>query len=335
MGISRQEHCRVLVLVETKGKEIASVTFEIISAGKKIANELRGILCAVVLGDEVSDVSWKIASFVDEVYSLDLPVFGRFQAEIYVSAVEQLCQNVNPDAVLMSHSIANLDLAPRLAHKMGVQVITDCIQLTVEPETTYLLCTKPVYGAKVFSTFELEKKPYIATLRPKAMDPSGPNPDRGKVIQFNPVIDKSSVRVELIEIKSEDNISLDNADVIVAGGRGIRDVEGLKELQELGKTLKKCFNKVELGASRPLVDSGLVPSFRQIGLTGQKVAPGLYIAIGISGSLQHLTGMLCSKKIIAINNNPKAPIFEVAHYGLVGNYEDVVPAFRKKIEELL
>lgn len=236
--------------------------------------------------------------------------------------------------MLTGHTLDSLDLAPRLAYKMGAEIITDCTNISIEPGTEHLLCTKPVYGAKVFSIFEFERRPFVATLRPKVFNPSGPNPDRGKVIDFNPIMDKSSIRVELIEEFRGESISLDKADAIIAGGRGIKDSEGLKELQELVTVFKKWFDKVELGASRPLVDLGLVSSLRQVGLTGQKVAPELYIAVGISGSLQHLTGMLGSKKVIAINNNPKAPIFQVAHYGVIGNFEDVVPYFRKKLEEM-
>lgn len=334
MEVRKQSNGRVLVFVEREGKEIAPIAFELLSAGKKLSIDLKGILCAAVLGNEISDVSSEIAYFADEVYSLDHSLLGRFQVEVYVNALEQLCRNFDFDAVLMGHTLDSLDLAARLAYKMGAQIITDCINISVEPGTEHLLCTKPVYGAKVFSIFEFERRPFVATLRPKVLDPAGPNPDRGKIIHFNPNMDKSSIRVELVQEFRGESISLDKADAIVAGGRGIKDGDGLKQLQELVIVLKKWFDKVELGASRPLVDLGLVSSLRQVGLTGQKVAPELYIAVGISGSLQHLTGMLASKKVIAINNNPKAPIFQVAHYGVIGNFEDVVPHFRKKLEEM-
>jgi electron transfer flavoprotein alpha subunit len=329
-----REQRRILVLAEREGQWIASMTFELLGAGRKIASDLKAILSIALLGHEISDITNKTAQFADEVYSLDHSLLANFEPDLYASALKQLCQKVNPDAVLMGYTLNNLNLAPRLAYRMGVEVITDRVDLVIEPETGYLLCTKPVYGAKVLSTFKLGKKPYMVTLRPKAFEVSRLESDRGKIIHFNPVIDESLVKIEMIEKIKEESVSLNKAEAIVAGGRGIKDAEGLERLKGLIKVLRKYFNKVELGASRPLVDARLVPSSRQIGLTGQKVAPELYIAVGISGSLQHLTGILGAKKIIAINTDPKAHIFKVADYGVIGSFEEVVPAFKKKLEEL-
>jgi electron transfer flavoprotein alpha subunit len=328
------ENGRIFVLVEREGPTIAPITFELLGMGKRIVTELRGILCAVTIGHEVIDISSKITHFVDEVYSVDHLQFKSFKAELYINVLEQLYQDVNPDVVLMGCTLNNLDLAPRLAYRMGVPVITDCIRLAVEPETGHLLCTKPVYGGKITSILKLMKKPYMVTLRPKAMEPVGPGSATGRIIDVDPVIDESTVKVEMIEKINEETVSLDRAKAIVAGGRGVKNAEGLGQLKELVGVLKKYFGKVELGASRPLVDAHLVPSSRQIGLTGEKVAPELYIAVGISGSLQHLTGVLGAKKIIAINTDTKANIFKVADYGIIGSFEEVVPALKKKLDEL-
>jgi len=329
-----EEKRKVLVLVEKEGRGIASITFELLGVGRKIANEFKGTLHAVILGHEISDATREITKFAEKVYSLDHPLLQNFQPELYTSALKQLCQKVNPDVVLMGCTLNNLDLAPRLAYRMGVEVITDCIDLAIEPGTEYLLCTKPVYGAKVISTFKLERKPYMATLRPKAFEVIRLESDRGEIIHFNPVIDESLVKIEMIEKIKEESVSLNKAEAIVAGGRGIKDAEGLERLKGLIKVLRKYFNKVELGASRPLVDARLVPSSRQVGLTGEKVAPELYIAVGISGSLQHVTGIMGAKKIIAINTDPKANIFKVADYGVIGSFEEVLPALKRKLEEL-
>lgn len=328
------ENGRIFVLVEREGLTIAPITFELLGMGKRIATQLKGILCAVTIGHEVADISNKITCFVDEVYSIDHPLFKSFKPELYISTLEQLYQYVNPEVVLIGCTLNNLDLAPRLAYRMGVSVITDCVQLAVEPETGHLLCTKPVFGGKITSIFKLMKKPYIVTLRPKAVEPIGTGSATGKIIDVDPVIDESTVKVEMIEKISEEAVSLDRAKAIVAGGRGVKNAEGLGQLRELVEVLKKYFGKVELGASRPLVDAHLVPSSRQIGLTGEKVAPELYIAVGISGSLQHLTGVLGAKKIVAINTDTKANIFKVSDYGVIGNFEEVVPALKKKLDEL-
>ena len=333
-----REQRKILVLVEREGRGIKPITFELLGAGRKLTEESEGVLCAVVMGHEITEACHEIVHFVEEVYSLDHASLAQFEAEIYVSTLEQLFRNINPDILLMAHSLNGLDLAPRLGWKLGTQVITDCVNISIKPETGYVHCLKPVYGAKLIAEFEFNKKPFIVMVRSKAIEPTGPRLSPGKIIHFTPIVDKSLVKVELMETIKEESIGLDKADAIVAGGRGLKSdegTEGLEQLKELIRVLKRRFSKVELGASRPLVDGGLVPSSRQVGLTGEKVAPELYIAVGVSGSLQHLTGMLGSKKIIAINNNSKAPIFEVAHYGIVGNYQDVLPSLIRKLEELL
>jgi electron transfer flavoprotein alpha subunit len=333
MDSERDRNKKILVLVETEDLEVDSTTFELLGMGRKIATELNGIVSGVVLGQGISKVEDGILPFAEEVYSISHFLLETFNAELYASALKQLCQKVNPEAVLMGCSLNHLDLAPRLAYKMNVPLVTDCVDLAIEPETGCLLCTKPIYGAKVISTFKLIKKPYIATLRRKTAEPARRANTKGNIIRFTPVLDQVSVRVKLIERVKEESTRLDKAKVIVAGGRGIKDSGGLGKLKELMEALKKYFESVELGASRPLVDLHLVPSSRQIGLTGEKVAPELYIAVGISGSLQHLTGILGAKKIIAINNSPKAPIFEAADYGVVGDFEEIVPALKRKLEE--
>lgn len=329
-----RQNSRVLVLTEREGTAVGPITFGLINSGRKIASDLRGTLCAALLGCEISGLSKEIAQFADKVYSLEHPLLGDFRPELYTSALEQLCQELGPDVILMGGTHNNLDLAPRLASKLGVEVITDCIDLGIEMETGHLLCTKPIYGAKVISTFKLERKPYMATLRLKAGDPIPSRSEEGEIIDFNPGIDSSLMKVEMIERVKEENVSLDKAAAIVAGGRGIKDVEGLERIKGLIRVLKSYFSRVELGASRPLVDSRLVPSSHQVGLTGAKVAPEIYIAVGISGSMQHLTGILGAKKIIAINIDPKANIFKVADYGVIGSFEEVVPALGRKLEEL-
>jgi electron transfer flavoprotein alpha subunit len=334
MNIKDLENRRVFVLIEREGLAIAPISFELLGIAKQIATDLGDVLCAVAVGHEVADISDQVSCFVDEIYCIDHPQLKSFNAETYIHALEQLYQKVNPDVILMGCTLDNLGLAPRLAYRMGVQVITDCVQIAVEPETGYLLCTKPVYGAKVSSVFKLVEKPYMITLRPKAVQAIDLGSGKGEIIQFDPIIDESLVKVKTVEKIREETVSLDRAEAIVAGGRGIRDAEGLEQLKELVKALRKYFGKVELGASRPLVDAHLVPSSRQIGLTGEKVAPEVYVAVGISGSLQHLTGILGAKKIVAINTDAKANIFKVADYGVIGSFEEVVPALKRRLEKL-
>jgi electron transfer flavoprotein alpha subunit len=334
MEVRKQTNGRILVYVERDGQEIAPITFELLQAGRELMDQMGGNLCSAVLGNEINPLSKEISQYVDEVYSLDHPLLANFYPEFHTSALNQLCQHINPTAILIGHTLNNQNVASKLAYKIGMEVITDCIQLGIEAETGHLLCSKPVYGAKFIATFKLEKKPYLVTLRSKAWEPIIPRSTKGEVVSFVPVLEEVSAKVECIKRIREQSISLNKADAIVSAGRGVKDSEGLSQLKGLINILSNFFSRVELGASRPLVDAHLVPSSRQVGLTGEKVAPELYIAIGISGSLQHVTGILGAKKIVAINNNPKAPIFQVADYGIIGNFEEVVPALIRKLEEL-
>jgi electron transfer flavoprotein alpha subunit len=334
MEIRKEDDKRVLVFVEREGQEIAPITFELLNAGRELTDQIGGNLCSVVLGNEIGHLLKEISHYSDKLYSLNHPLLANFDPEFYTSALNQLCQSINPTAILMGHTLNNQNVSPKLAYKIGMEVITDCIMLAIEGGTGHLLCSKPVYGAKFIATFELEKRPYLVTLRSKAWEPIIPRATKGEVIPFTPVLEEASDKVECIKKISEESISLSKADAIVSAGRGVKDTEGLSRLRGLLDILGIYFGRVELGASRPLVDAHLVPSSRQVGLTGEKVAPELYIAIGISGSLQHVTGILRAKKIVAINTNPKAPIFQVADYGIIGNFEEVVPALIKKLEEL-
>jgi electron transfer flavoprotein alpha subunit len=334
MEIQKQENSRVLVFVEREGREVVPITFELLQAGRELADQMGGSLCSAVLGNEIDHLSKEISQYADEVYSLDHPLLANFDSEFHGNALNQLCQHINSTAILMGHTLNNQTLAPKLSYQTGIEVITDCIQLAIEAGTGNLLCFKPVYGAKFIATFRLEKKPFLVTLRSKAWVPIAPRATRGEIIPFAPALEEVSIKVESAKRIKEENINLSKADAIVSAGRGVKDAEGLGRLSGLLNILSTYFSRVELGASRPIVDAHLVPSSRQVGLTGEKVAPELYIAIGISGSLQHVTGILGAKKIVAINSNPKAPIFQVADYGVVGDFEEVVPALIRKLEEL-
>lgn len=330
----KQDNEKILVCIEREGERIHPNSFELLSAGREVCDHLNGKLCCVLFGNPMERFIKELIPYADEVYLLDHPLLEIFDPEVYAVALYHFCQSINPIMILMGHTINNQNIAPKFAYRMGVEVITDCIQLAMEDQTGHLLCQKPIYGAKFIATFKQEKKPYCVTLRPKAWEPILQPTSNANVIHFTPPFEEIRLREECIKRVQEDHIDLSHAEAIVSAGRGVKDVEGIGRLKELIQTLHRFFNRVELGASRPVVDAHLVPSSRQVGLTGEKVAPELYIAIGISGSMQHVTGILGAKKIVAINSNPKAPIFQVADYGVIGYYEEVLPALIKKLEEL-
>lgn len=323
-----------MVLIDREDKKVTPGTFELLAMGEKLQGKLGERLIAAIIGYEVSSILQDIAYFAEDVYFTDNPLLRDFHAEIYADVLGKLCREIKPKIILLNHSLDNLDLAPRLSYKMDAQLITDCIDISIDLEKGFLLCAKPVYGGNAIAVFKMERMPQIATLRRKVIEPMERVSHKGNTIKFDVDIDESPVKVESLERVTVEIVQLDKADAIVAAGRGIREREGLRELEELAKVLKQFFPNVELGASRPIIDRGWLPSSRQVGLTGEKVSPQLYIAVGISGASQHIAGITSSKKIVAINTDPEANIFKVANYGVVGKYEEVVPAFTRKLQEL-
>ena len=226
------------------------------------------------------------------------------------------------------------DLAPRLAFRLGTSLTTDCLSLSIDAETKLLTQTRPVYGGNAQAVFTSESMPQVATVRNKAISPLERDDSRkGEVIPTKIDIDTSKVRTKILETVKEEavGIKLEEAPVIVCGGRGLGGPEPFQTvLKELADLLYGA-----VGASRPPADNGWVPEALHIGLTGKIVAPDIYIAIAISGASQHTAGCSGSKHIIAINKDPEANIFREAEFGVVGKYEEVVPAFTNKLKELL
>ena len=329
-------NCPVMVCGEAgEGGEIHPITLELLGAGRKLADDLSTDLSAVLIGDKLGEIAEEVAFFeADKVYKLENPLLEDFKADLWVEALEKLCGEINPKVFLMGHTVTGMEIAPRLAFRLNTMLITDCIGLKIDREDGLLLCTKPVYGGNAIAVFKHKGEPQFATVRKKVMEPAERSSTKGEIIDFDPSIDESMVKIESIKIVKEEVVALDKAEVIISGGRGIGGIEGFKELDELANLFRESFEKVEVGCSRPAVDFGWIPSGRQIGLTGEKVSPALYIAVGISGATQHLAGIMRAKKIVAINSDPKSSIFNVADYGVVEDYKKVLPAFKKKWREL-
>jgi len=325
---------KIIVLAEKEDGKTAYFTYELLRAGKELADKMGTKLCIVVAGNNVGTISNEMAYFSAEVYMLDHPLLENFQADIYANAMVQCFKSMNPDTIILGHTLDNIDLASKVACRIGAQVLTDITHLDRGTDNNELLCEKPIYGDKAIATFTMGRSPRMVTLRPKIMAALEKGSGKGTIIPFPLALDRSMAKTEFVESIPGESVSLDKADAIVAGGRGIKEVEGIKYLKDLAQTLKRFYGAVELGASRPLVDNGFFPPSRQIGLTGEKVAPELYFAIAISGASQHLSGITGSKKIVAINKDEQASIFESADYGVVGDYEKVIPALARKLKEL-
>ena len=325
----------VLILGEVKDGSLDIRTLELLGGGKKLAGDLGVGFSVVLMGDAVSAVAEEAVSYgPDRVYKLEHPLLKGFSPDLWLASLEQACKKIKPKIFLLGHSLIGMELGPRLACRLNTRLTTDCIDLSIDSEDGLLLRTKPVSGGNAISVFKCPGEPQLATVRGKVFDPAEAADGKGEIVDMVPEIDESMIKVESIEVVEEEVVALDKADVVVAGGAGLDDEDGFEILKELAKALSKSFGGVMIGCSRVAVDKGWISSDHQVGLTGTMISPDIYIAVGISGAIQHLVGMIQSKKIIAINTDPGCNMFKVADYGIVENYEKVVPALIKRLEEL-
>ena len=324
----------VLVLCETKEGKLASISTELLGGGRKLAADLGQELAAVLVGSGVGNLAQEaIAYGADKVYVVDDPILKDYQTDAYVPVMEKVAGQAMPQVLIMGQTSIGRDLAPRLAFRLNTAASMGCLELAIDPASKKLLQTKPVYGGNAQAVFVTESFPQIATVRPKAMAPLAPDQSRkGEVIKVDAGLDASAMRAKVLEKVPEEieGIKLEDAEVVVSGGRGIGSTEGFAQLEELARLLKGA-----VGATRPPCDNGWVPAGAQVGLTGKIVTPELYIAVALSGSSQHMSGCSSAKTIVAINKDPEANIFREARFGVVGDWKKIVPAFTGKLKELL
>lgn len=329
------EYKGVLVCGELADGKLASITTELLGCGRKLADELKEDLSCLLASDAVGEASKEATAFgADKVYVVEHASLKEYQADSFMQVAEKLAKDVSPRAILMGQTSMGRDLAPRLAFRLGTSVTTDCLNLSIDAATRLLVQTRPVYGGNAQAVFTSESMPQIVTVRAKAMSPLERAASRkGEVISTKVDIDTSKVRTKIVETVKEEavGVKLEDAPVIVSGGRGVGGPQPFETiLKELADLLQGA-----VGASRPPADNGWVPEHLHIGLTGKIVAPDIYIAVAISGASQHTAGCSGSKHIIAINKDPEANIFREAELGVVGKYEEVLPAFTSKLKELL
>ena len=329
------EYKGVLVCGELADGKLASITTELLGCGRKLADDLKEELSCLLASDVVGDASKEAIAFgADKVYVVEHPALKEYQADAYVQAVEKLVEETSPRAILMGQTFMGRDLAPRLAFRLGASLATDCLDLAIDAETKLLVETRPVYGSNAQAVFTTESMPQMVTVRSKAMSPLERDDSRkGEVVPFKVDIDTSKIRTKILETVKEEAVGmkLEDAPVIVCGGRGLGGPEPFQTtLKELADLLHGA-----VGASRPPADNGWVPESVHIGLTGKIVAPDIYFAVAVSGASQHTAGCSGSKHIVAINKDPEANIFREAEFGVVGKYEEVMPALTSKLKELL
>ena len=322
----------VLVCGEITEGKLAPVTIELLGAGRKLADELGEDLSALLMGSKASGLAKEaIAYGADKVYVAEDSLLDDYNSDVYTQLAADLCQKELPSIVLLGHTDIGCDLAPRLNGRLGGGLAMDCLALSVDP-SKLLVATRPVFGGNAHAEMVSKSaRPQMATLRPKTVPPAERNDSRkGEVIPIEKV-DPAALKVKVVErIKEEvEGVKLEDAEVVVSGGRGVGSAQNFEMIRELANVLGGA-----IGATRPACDEGWAPMTLQIGQTGKVVSPKLYIAVALSGAIQHIGGCLGSKYIVAINQDKEANIFNVAHFGIVADYKEVLPALTAKFKEL-
>ncbi|UOE93375.1 electron transfer flavoprotein subunit alpha/FixB family protein [Alkalihalobacillus sp. LMS39] len=319
---------KVLVLAEVRDGELRNVSFEAIAAGKTIAEG--GEVVAAVFGEEVSNVAEALVHYgADRVIKVEHSDLKEYTTDAYQQALLQVVDAEQPEGLVLGHTAAGKDLAPRIAMKLNAGLISDAIAVEVDGDN--VVFTRPIYSGKAFEKKTIEEGLVFATIRPNNIEPLVKDESRsGDVSSLS--VDIKDLRTTIKEIvrKSTSGVDLSEAKIIVAGGRGVKSKEGFEPLEELAGVLGAA-----VGASRGACDAEYCDYSLQIGQTGKVVTPDLYFAIGLSGAIQHLAGMSNSKCIVAINKDPEAPIFEVADYGIVGDLFEVLPILTEELKKVV
>lgn len=321
----------VMVIAETKGGTVKKVSLEATSAARKLCDQSGEELSVVILGSGIDALAGAFGKYgADRVLLLDEPGLAQYSSEGYTTSLAAVVRQKDPKVLLMGHSILARDLAPRLAARLGTGLLSDCLELGLHDEQ--LTALRPVYGGKALARVQAAGgAPHFATIRPNVFSADEVDPPKSGTVE-KLAAEIGPVRSRFVDEIAEaaDTIDLTEAEVVVSGGRGVKNGENFKILEELAQVLGGA-----VGASRVAVDSGWRPHSAQVGQTGKVVNPKLYIACGISGSIQHLAGMGTSRTIVAINSDPEAPIFQKADYGIVGDLFTIVPLLTEELKKTL
>jgi electron transfer flavoprotein alpha subunit len=318
----------VLVFGEaTDDGGLGPVTTELIAAGANLG----GPVTCVLAGTGVEGLAQEcVAAGAGKVIVVDDPILAPYQGDAYIPMAERITKEVDPSVVLMGQTMMGRDFAPRLAQRLGTAVAMDCMALSMDGDQ--LIAERPCYGGNARAKYRISGTPQMATLRAKAVEPLAPDSSRqGEIVKQDAGVTADQVRTRITDRRKEkaEGVRLEDATVIVGGGRGVGGPEAFEELEELAEIMGGA-----VGASRAVCDLGWYPVPTQIGLTGKVVTPDLYIAVGISGASQHMAGVSSVKNIVAINKDAEANIFKASRFGVVGDWKEIFPAFKEKVREL-
>lgn len=327
------EYKGIFVIGEIENGSLSSLTRELLGGARRLADTMQDEVGLFLVAKEPGSAGQEgITLGADKVYVSTDSALLDMNPDAYVSVVTNLCSQIKPLLCLIGQTDLGRDLAPRVAARLKAGLCMDCIHVDVNEEKNGFIQTRPAYGGKALSVIaSTSGRPQVNTVRSKAMEPLPPQDQRtGETIAVQESPDPSSIRIRILEREAATSggIKLEDAKVIVAGGGGIGGPEGFDMIKDLARRIGG-----EVGATRVPVDENWVPLSMEIGQTGKIVNPELYIAIGISGAAQHITGCLNSKTIVSINKDPDANIFKISDIGLVGDYRDVLPVLIEKFRE--
>ncbi len=331
--VDTSQYQGVWVIAETHDGRLAEVTLELLGEGRKLADTLDEPLSLLLLGNGVEPLASVAGHYgADRVYLVEDEVLAHYRTAPFTDVAVGLINKYKPSIVLIGATSMGRDLGPRIAARIGAGLTADCTGLEIDPQERLLRQTRPAFGGNIMATILCRHaRPQMATVRPKVMKKLDPDPGRQvEIVREQVSLNEKTIVTKIVEIvreEGDEQVNLQDAEIIVSGGRGLRAAENFALIRELADVLGAA-----VGASRATVDAGWIPAYHQVGQTGKTVQPKLYIACGISGAVQHLAGMSSSDCIVAINSDPNAPIFDVATYGIVGDLFEVVPALTKALK---
>ncbi|WP_136798001.1 electron transfer flavoprotein subunit alpha [Desulfosediminicola ganghwensis] len=323
----------IFVYCEFRGGVLATVSLELLGIGRTLA-DIRGVkLSAVLIGSETGDVAdTLIGHGADVVYRVDTPELAGFSEDSYTKVLTRLILDNKPEIVLAGATAIGRSFIPAVATTLNAGLTADCTKLEIREEDGALLQTRPAFGGNIMATIVCPAhRPQMSTVRPKVMKALEFDSARtGEIIDVEIPAALGESRIKVLEsvVSEESNVNIQEAEILVSGGRGLESEKGFALLKTLADSMD-----ANVSASRAVVDAGWIPYPHQVGQTGKTVAPKLYIACGISGAVQHVAGMQSSETIVAINRDENAPIFDVADFGLVGDIQEIIPKLIRKIEE--
>ena len=325
----------VLVFGEMTDDGLASVTGELLAVARSLADVSGDSVGAALMASAVGDGAANDAAALgaDTVYKAESALLATPQIDAHLAAFERVCESVSPSVILIGRTPLGRDVGPRLAFRLGAAAAQDCVEVSMDADTGRVSAVRPVYGGSAMSRVSFAGDgAQVVIVRPKTFEALEPDASRsGEIVDFDAGLDESSIKARLVDTVSQraEGVRLEDANVVVSGGRGLGGPEPFETLQSLSDMLGGA-----LGASRAACDAGWIDHSHQVGLTGKTITPDLYITVGISGASQHMAGCSASKNIVAINRDEDANIFKSATYGVVGDWNKVLPSFIEAVREL-